>query len=218
MSVSDLSDLVLTYIVTYGAFALGAVVLLAALGLPLPSTFFVLASGAFIQQGVLDLSSTVIVALCCVVLGDTLSYAIGRVLRRPIVRRLGRSDPWRRAEQYFNHRGALAIYLTRWLLTPIAVPINLVAGGSGYATTRFVGFAAAGELTWLLIYGTLGYVFGSQWEYVSDFVGDFSGVLAGLAIAGVGAYALLRWARRPVAPAAVPQGAADLAPNEFERS
>jgi membrane-associated protein len=197
MSISDLSDTLLTSIVTYGAFALGAVVLLAALGLPLPSTFFVLASGAFVQQGVLDLIPTVLVALVCAVIGDMLSYGMGRLLRRPIHARFGDSDTWRRAEQYFSHHGALAIYLTRCILTPIAVPMNLVAGSSGYTATSFVGFAAAGELTWLLAYGALGYVFGSQWEAVSDLISNFSGVLVGLLIAGAGAYALIRWQRRP---------------------
>ena len=207
MSISDLSDSALTYIVTYGAFALGVILLLAAVGLPLPSTFVVLASGAFVQQGVLDLTSALVVGLLCVVLGDTLSYGMGRLLRRPINRRFGGSPAWLRAEEYFQKRGGLAIYLTRCVITPIAVPLNLVAGSSGYASQRFVGYAAAGELTWLLMYGTLGYLFGSQWEAVSTFISDFSGVLVGLAIAGVGVFALLRWARRP--PAATSADSAD---------
>lgn len=195
MNISDLSNELLTYIVNYGAFAVGGVLLLAALGIPLPSTFFVLATGAFIQQGVLDLYSTAIVALVGAVLGDTLSYGIGRLLRRPILSRFGQSAAWRNAEAYFNHRGAVAIYLTRWLLTPIAVPVNLIAGSSSYAVTHFVGVAAAGELTWLAVYGTLGYMFGSQWEVVSDFISDFSGLLVGLVIVGAGAYWLIRWYR-----------------------
>lgn len=195
MNISDLSNELLTYIVTYGAFAVGGVLLLAALGIPLPSTFFVLATGAFIQQGVLDLYSTAIVALVAAVLGDTLSYGMGRLLRRPILSRFGQSAAWRNAERYFNHRGAVAIYLTRWLLTPVAVPVNLIAGSSSYAITHFVGMAAAGELTWLAVYGTLGYMFGSQWEVVSDFISDFSGLLVGLVILGIGAYWLLRWYR-----------------------
>lgn len=195
MNISDLSNELLTYIVAYGAFAVGGVLLLAALGLPLPSTFFVLATGAFIQQGVLDLYPTAVVALAGAVLGDTLSYGMGRLLRRPILSRFGQSAAWRNAETYFNHQGAVAIYFTRWLLTPIAVPVNLVAGSSSYAVTHFVGVAAAGELTWLVVYGTLGYAFGSQWEAVSDFINDFSGVLVGLVIVGAGAYWLVRWYR-----------------------
>lgn len=196
MSLSDLGGEALTYIVTYGAFALGAILFLAALGLPLPSTFLVLASGAFIQQGVLDLYSTPIVALVCVVLGDTCCYGIGRVLRHPIEARFGQSAAWQKAEAYFQRRGALAIYLTRWLVTPLAIPINLVAGSSGYGSQHFVTMAAAGELTWLVVFGTLGYLFGSQWEALSDFISNFSGIFIGLIILGVGIFWLVRWLHR----------------------
>lgn len=202
MSLSDLTDLLLTLVVTYGAVAFGLVLMLAALGVPIPSTLFVVAGGAFIQQGVLDLATTITLGLVFVVLGDTLSYGMGRRLRHPIQRRYGQSAAWLRAEEYFARRGAIAIYLTRCVLTPIAVPVNLVAGSSKYPVRRFVAYDAAGELTWLLGYGTLGYLFGSQWEYVSDLVSNFSGLLVGLVIVGVGIYALLRWQRRPAAAAA----------------
>jgi membrane-associated protein len=205
MSLSDLNDLLLTSIVTYGAVVLALVFLLAALGLPLPSTLCVVAGGAFIQQGVLTPTTTIALGLASVVLGDTLSYGMGRLLRRPIQRRYGQSTAWLRAEAYFAQRAPIAIYLTRCVLTPIAVPINLVAGSSDYPVGRFVAYDAAGELTWLLGYGALGYLFGSQWEYVSDLISNASGLLVGLLIAGAGAYALIHLQRRsapePITPA-----------------
>ncbi|MFL5801795.1 MAG: DedA family protein [Roseiflexaceae bacterium] len=199
MNLSDLNDLLLTSIVTYGAVVLSLVFLLAALGLPLPSTICVVAGGAFIQQGVLDLSTTIALGLVGVLLGDTLSYGMGRLLRRPIQRRYGQSAAWLRAAAYFGRHAAIAIYLTRCVLTPIAVPINLIAGSSDYPIGRFVAYDAAGELTWLLGYGALGYLFGSQWEYVSDLISNASGLLVGLVIAGAGAYALIRRQRQPTA-------------------
>jgi membrane protein DedA with SNARE-associated domain len=204
MNLSDLNDLLLTSIVTYGAVALAAVFLLAALGLPLPSTLCVVAGGAFIQQGILDPVTTIALGLVGVVLGDTLSYGMGRLLRHPIERRYGQSAAWLRAEAYFARRAGIAIYLTRCLLTPVAVPINLVAGSSDYPAGHFVAYASVGELTWLLVYGALGYLFGSQWEYVSDLISNASGLLVGLAIAGAGGYALVRWQRRPAAKPIVP--------------
>ena len=164
MTFSDVSDLLLTYIVTYGAVVLAAVFLAGAIGVPLPSTLCVVAGGAFIQQGVLDLGSTIGLGLAGVLVGDMLSYGMGRLLRRPIEKRYGQSAIWQRAEQYFARRGGIAIFLTRCVLTPIAVPINLIAGSSDYQFGRFVAYDAAGELTWLLFYGALGYFFGSQWE------------------------------------------------------
>lgn len=56
-----------------------------------------------------------------------------------------------------------------------------------------MGYAAAGELTWLLVYGGLGYLFGSQWEAVSTFISDFSGLLVGLVILTGG---VVWWVRR----------------------
>lgn len=204
MNLSDLSDLLLTMIVTYGALALALVFLLAALGLPLPSTLCVVAGGAFIQQGVLDLSTTVVLGLLGVVLGDTLSYGVGHLLRRPIQRRYGQSPAWLRAEAYFARHAAIAIFLTRCVLTPIALPINLIAGSSDYSLARFVTYVGAGEFTWLLSYGALGYLFGSQWEYVSDLISNASGLLVGLVIAGAGTYTLIRWQRRPAPAPAEP--------------
>ncbi|MEO7908128.1 MAG: DedA family protein [Roseiflexaceae bacterium] len=204
MSFSDVSDLLLTYIVTYGAVVLGVVFLVAAVGVPLPSTLCVVAGGAFIQQGVLDFGSTIALGLAGVLLGDMLSYGMGHMLRRPIERRYSQSALWQRAEEYFKRRGGIAIFLTRCVLTPIALPINLIAGSSGFQFGRFVAFDAAGELIWLLGYGALGYFFGSQWEYVSDLISNASGLLVGLLIAGVGAYALIRWNRRPATAPSVP--------------
>lgn len=201
MSLSDISDTLLTAIVNYGALVVGLVVLLAAIGAPLPSTFFVLASGAFVQQGVLDMPTAIAAVLVGAVLGDTTSYGMGRLLRRPIITRYGESAAWKRAEEYVGKRGALAVFLSRWLLTPIAVPINLVAGSSDFPTKRFVSMSFAGESVWLVLYGTLGYVFGSQWETISDLVSNFSGVLAGAVLVAGGCYAVFRLLRRPaVAP------------------
>ncbi len=50
-----LSDLLLTTVVNYGAPALGAAVLLAAMGIPIPSTLMVIAAGAFVRMELLGL-------------------------------------------------------------------------------------------------------------------------------------------------------------------
>lgn len=193
----DITGQLLTYIVAYGALALGVVVMLAAAGAPLPSTVFVMACGAFVQQGVLEPYSTLAVAFGFVVLGDTFSYGIGRGLSRRLSRRYTETETWVRAETYFQRRGAIAIFLTRCVLTPIAIPINLIAGSTRYSFPSFVWLAAAGELVWLLAFGALGYVFGSQWEIVSEFISNFMWLLVGLAIVAAGAYWLL--ARSPAA-------------------
>ena len=204
MNLSDLNNLPLSVIATYCAGVLGLVFFLSALGVPLPSTLFVVAGGAFIQQGVLNLYPTIGLSLVCVVLGDMLSYGMGRVLSRSMYARYGQSATWQRAEEYFARRGGIAIVLTRCVLTPIAVPVNLVAGSSAYPVWRFAAYDVTGELIWLLGYGAIGYLFGSQWESISAFISTASGPLVGVLIAGGGAYALIRWQRHPATGQLVP--------------
>jgi membrane-associated protein len=198
MSISTLTELLLAAVVAYGAVVLALVFLAAAAGLPVPSTLFVIAGGAFIQQGVLAPVWTIGAGMAGVILGDMLSYGIGRLLRGPIQRRYAQSPLWLRGEAAFARQAPLAILLTRFLLTPIAVPVNLIAGGSAYPPARFALYAAGGELIWLLGYGTLGYLFASQWAYVSTLVSSAGGWLVGLGVVAVVVSAL--WRRRPAAP------------------
>ncbi|MGB0387577.1 MAG: DedA family protein [Ardenticatenaceae bacterium] len=192
MSSENLTEYFLTWVVTYGSPVLALALLLGALGVPLPGTFMVLAAGAFVRQGVIDWYSAFTLALLGVVFGDMVSYGMGRFANGWVERRFGESPTWQNAQNTFEQRGAMAIYLTRFLLTPLAIPTNLIAGGSGYPFWRFLLVDAAGETTWLLLYGGIGYTFASQWEAISDLISDFSGLLVGLAFLLGGTYLLLR--------------------------
>ena len=109
--------------------------------------------------------------------------------------KFGLNKSWIKAQAIFKKRGGLAIYLTRFLLTPLAIPTNLIAGSTGYSYWRFAFYAFLGECTWLLMFGGLGYTFGDQWEVISQLISDFSGLLLGLvALAGA---AYVWWKRHP---------------------
>lgn len=201
-SLSDLSDTLLSWTVIYGPSMLFVSLFLGAVGIPLPATFLVLAAGAFVRQGVLDPYGAIILALLGAALGDITSYGMGRFARGPITRRFGQAGTWQKAELNLRQRGAIAVYLTRWLLTPLAIPTNLVAGSTGYPFARFGAYILIGELTWLLVFGGIGYAFSSQWEAVSEFISNFSGVLVGIVLLGLGGYFLL-FRRRKVADAPI---------------
>jgi membrane protein DedA with SNARE-associated domain len=192
----DLTEFFLTGMLTYGPPALGLALLIGALGLPVPGTLFVLAAGAFVRQGVIDLVSASALGLLGAVLGDSASYAIGYFAKGWVQRRFGQSSVWQKAHDTFERRGGITIYVTRFLLTPLAVPTNLIAGGSGYPFWKFFVYAVAGEFTWIVLYGGLGYAFGSQWEAINQFISDFSGLLVGIVALGAGIYFLVRRQRQ----------------------
>ena len=177
---SDLTDALLTAVLAYGALTLGLALLVAALGIPLPATLLLLASGAFARQGMLDGPLALGLALLGSVLGDSGSYCLGRCGGALALKHVEGRALWRQARASFGRRGALAIFLTRFILTPLALPTNLIAGSSRYAYGRFLVIDILGELVWIALYGGLGYAFADQWETLSDLAGNLTGALIGL--------------------------------------
>jgi membrane protein DedA with SNARE-associated domain len=187
------SDYLLTLIINYGAPVFAILLFLGALGFPVGASVLVIAAGAFSQQGILDWPVAAFLGLIGAVIGDAVSFGIGFYAKDWVDKKFGGSPAWRSAEETFDRRAGLAIYLTRFLITALAVPTNLIAGGSGIQFRRFMFYDSLGEATWILLYGGLGYLFGSQWELVSTFISNFGGLTLGLVILGVGVWL---WARR----------------------
>jgi membrane protein DedA with SNARE-associated domain len=190
-----MSDFLLTQIINYGAPILGAILFLGALGIPFPGTVIVIAVGAFCRQGFLSWQITGLVALTCVVIGDCLGYALGHYAREPVLRRFRGSNRWKEAEASFQHWGGMSIFLTRFLITGIAVPVNFIAGTGGFLFRRFLFYDLSGEAIWVFGYGSLGYLFGTQWELVSEFISNFGGLIFGLILLIVGIVLATRWLR-----------------------
>ncbi|HXF61155.1 MAG TPA: DedA family protein [Caldilineaceae bacterium] len=203
MDALEWSDWLMATMGSYGAPALGIALFLGALGIPLPSTLLVLAAGAFAQQGLLNGGQTLAAGWAGVVLGDSLSYGAGRVIGGKLQGRR-----MQQAQQAFQRYGGWLVYLSRWLLTPVALPVSLLAGSSGYRFGRFLREDVLGELTWLLLYGGVGYGLGSQWEAAGQWLsasGQWLAILAALLL-GLALLAHLRLQRRQ--PALAPAAAA----------
>lgn len=180
--IESLTELGLSLLLTYGAPALALLLLIGAAGLPVPASLLLVAAGAFARQEFMDWRITASLGLAGVVLGDSLGFGMGRfVVGGRLSKKLEKSPQWGVARETFNNRAAGAIYLSRFLFTALAVPVNLIAGGSGYSFKQFFIYMFFGETTWIFLYGGLGYLFGSQWELVSDFLSDFGGLALGIA-------------------------------------
>ena len=187
-----MSDFLLTQIINYGAPIIGAIVFLGALGIPIPGTLTVIAAGAFVKQGLLTWNSTSLAALTFVIAGDCLSYTMGYYAREPILRRFQNNKSWIQAESTFNRWGGMAVVWTRFLLTGIAIPVNLIAGTSGFGIRHFFAYDLLGETIWIFGYGGLGYLFGTQWEAVGNILSNVSGLSLGLALLAVGVWLGIR--------------------------
>lgn len=187
-----MSDFLLTLVINYGSPFVAIILFLGALGFPVGASVVVIAAGAFSQQGFLHWPTAALLGLLGAVAGDILSFGLGYVSRDWVEARFGNSPRWRSARDAFDRRAGLAIYLTRFLVTSLAIPTNLIAGGSGIRFRRFLTWDILGEITWILLYGGLGFWFGSQWMVISDFMSSFGGLLLGLLLLGIGIWAAFR--------------------------
>ena len=190
-----MSDFLLTLIINYGAPVFAILLFLGALGVPIGASVLVIAAGAFSQQEILDWPLTALLGLIGAVVGDAVSFGMGYYGKDWVDQRFGSSPAWKSAKESFQAQAGLAIYLTRFLITALAVPTNLIAGGSRIKFRRFMVYDSFGELTWIVLYGGLGYLFGSQWEVVSEFISNFGGLILGVVLLGVGLW-LARKRRR----------------------
>ena len=190
-----MSDFFLTQVLNYGTPLVGLILFLGALGFPVGASVVVIAAGAFSQQGILPWTTTALMGLAGALVGDMLSFSMGHFAKEWTRRRFSNSAMWINASASFQKQAGLAIYLTRWLITAVAIPTNLIAGSSGYKFSRFMAYDIAGEVTWIAIYGGLGYMFGSEWELVYDFLSNFGGLVLGLVIVGFGIRQVINWQR-----------------------
>lgn len=196
--VSETIDALLTGLLNYGTTLLFLVLFFAAVGVPLPATMLVIAAGAFASQGFLSAGGATIAAFVGSVVGDQCSYLLGRFAAKRLPATLRDSPTGVRAALSFARWGGWSVFLSRFLFTPIALPVNLLAGSTRYAWARFSTASVAGEATWIILFGSLGYLFADRWETLSQAVGDGLGLVTGAALVaiGIGLLSVRRFRRR----------------------
>lgn len=180
-----MTDILLGLVPVYGLWLLAVVTFLACLALPVPCSILMITAGGFVGTGDLVLWQVMGAAIGGAVLGDQLGYRIGLWGGQGLLARLA-EDPAkgrliRRAVALMEKRGALGIFLTRWLFAPVGPWANLAAGAAAYPYLRFTLWAVAGECVWVGLYVLLGYGFAGNIEAASDMAGSVLGILAGVA-------------------------------------
>ncbi len=174
----------------YGPPILGLALLLKSFGVPMVGTLAVLSAGAFARQGVMSAPLIVFFGVLGAILGDNISYVTGQFAGGWMQRRFSQSSAWQKAKIAFERHDGLAIYLTRFLLPPLAIPTNLIAGESRYPLWQFQVYDAAGQLTWLAIYGGIGYSFGRQQETILHYINDLGYLMLAAVLLDIGAHFL----------------------------
>ena len=167
----------------YGLWLLAATTFLSCLALPFPASILMLTAGGFAAAGDLVLWQAFLAAALGGIVGDQLGYWAGRGFGAAFLARL-RKDAARdkllaRADALMDRRGGLAVFFSRWLVSPLGPWVNLVAGSTGYGWPRFTLAAVAGEVVWAGLYVGTGYGFAGNVEAASEMLGSALGMVAG---------------------------------------
>src|SRR5215813_4031943 len=190
----------LQFLVKHGYVVLFASVLAQQLGIPLPSTPFIVAAGALAHSGQLSFAAALLVACCAALIADIVWFEIGRLRGARVLQFLCRIslEPdycVRRTENTFAKYGAKTLIVGKLVpgISTIATPM---AGVYGLARSRFLFFDTLGILLWIGTFELLGYLFSDQLEDVVKYASRFGGLLTALLIIGLGTYIAWKYAQR----------------------
>jgi len=190
----------LQFLVKHGYVVLFASVLAQQLGVPLPSTPFIVAAGALAHSGDLNWAAVLLLACSAALIADFVWYEIGRVRGTRVLQLLCRIslEPdycVRRTENTFARYGAKTLVVGK-LIPGVSTLATPMAGVYGLSRSRFLLFDGLGILFWIGTFELLGYLFSDQLEDVVSYASRFGGLLFVLVAGGLLAYVGWKYRQR----------------------
>jgi membrane protein DedA with SNARE-associated domain len=143
---------------SWGYVAVFLIVVLGNLGLPVPEETVLTIGGYLAWQGRLKWATVVIVAIVGAVVGDNMSYWLGRRYGQRLLNRVAAAAPERieRARQFVVRHGMLAVFAARFVagLRFMAGPL---AGSTGLEPARFFIANLLGAVLYVPVMVGVGY-------------------------------------------------------------
>jgi membrane protein DedA with SNARE-associated domain len=174
---------------------------MAFIGAFFPATALMMIAGGLAAAGILDPFAVIAWCVAGAVLGDAVSYWIGRRLgpgafRSPLMRRHSRTVA--RARLFFRKWGAASIYLCRFL-GPVRAFVPLIAGMTAMNQLRFQLANLGSAVVWVPIMLAPGYL-AAKGAQVAEI--DAVWVVVGVLVVGAAVFFGRRLWRARKAPAA----------------
>lgn len=175
-----MTDFFLGLIPDYGLWIVFGCVAIACLGIPLPSSVLVLASGGFAAAGDLDLLNVIFATFFAFALGDQLALNTGRIVGPSLLDKMKAVAKFRtlveRGEQLLEQKGTAAILLSHTILSPVGPYVTYICGASKMGWLKFSITALFGTALWTVSYTMLGYLLAGQLTSLTEVVGNFLGI------------------------------------------
>ncbi len=155
----------------YGIWAIGLLLLLENIGVPvIPGELAMIAGAIYAGAGQLNIVAVGVVAFVASVIGATIGYGIGRLAGRTLVLRYGRwvfirEHHLDKAEQTVDRYGGIVVVVARFIVG-LRELNGIICGVSGMHPARFTTYNLIGGAAWVGTWVSLGYFAGSHIEAI----------------------------------------------------
>lgn len=163
------------------------------LGILVPGQAIIIAAGALAATGRLDLTLVILAALPAGILGDAITYYVGRRYGRPFLEKYGHrlrigDQALARGDRLFAKYGPFAMILGRFSFLTRGI-VALLGGISRVRQRVFWPVNIVGSVAWAVGFSLTGYLGGRAYLFVEGRVGQ---ILAVTLLVAIGIYLLYR--------------------------
>jgi undecaprenyl-diphosphatase len=153
------------------------------IGLFTPGVIVMVIAGFAAAEGLLDLSTLIIIALLGALAGEFLSYYTGIRLRSSFhaQHRFLKPEYLAKAKDFIQRRGLAGIFLGRFI-GPLRSMTSVVAGMTSVPLTSFSFIALLGSFIFFTFHILLGYLAGNAWQSVEAWSSRAGALLLGTAV------------------------------------
>lgn len=187
------------FVLKHGYSVLFAAMFAHQIGFPIPGPLLLLAAGALVVSGKLNLAFWLLLSITACVVADWIWYEAGRKKGEKVLHFLHRlaRDPDaadRRALERFAKFGPSVLFIAKFVpgLDAVAPPL---AGTSRTGRSRFLAFDALGAALYSAVYTAVGCIFSHDLDRAAVYVGRAGSLLGFLAATVLIVYAVRRFVR-----------------------
>ena len=190
-----------SFIVSHAIYAIVLFGVLEAMCIPISSELTFLLGGAIASGGVAagqhpSLLLVIVLGTLAELVGSFISYYVGRVGGKPLVRRWGRyvlvtEGDVARAERFLVGRGVWALPVAR-MLPFVRAFASIVAGFVDVPPVRFGVLSLIGTLVYVVALSSIGYSLGGEWSKIDHSLSVATYILVAVVVVAVIGFAIYR--------------------------
>ncbi len=185
------------YFRIYGIPVLGVAVLFQSNGIPTGANFLVIAAGAFAYAGEFNMLSLFLWVWLFNIIGDGVGYYLWNGFGILLLEKLTFAEKLLSASliksrHYLEKYGQSSLLITRFPVSGLGPPMNILAGLTDYNIKRFLIAIVPGEFLWTGFNLGMGYWFGDSWETIGIIMNHYLYWILSLTALAFVVYALLK--------------------------